>query len=265
MNTEEKKSLKARLGSLIAVKRTAAKYSKGQLGRLINVSTQSISNYEYGKSLPSKRKLKDLIEVLNINIEELKESDNGLYRFISDELKLLQEEEDKMREKLNINPNFKEAYEEELFKMLARYSKQVALNNSYSLNSWIDIPVFSSITSGDLEQNQEVIGKTRIPSEWLYGEHTYFGLKVNDDRNIPYFIEGDILIAQQIDDKYTLGNDEFVIFNINGSNARVGRYHTTGNQVSISFVNESYKPQEISVFDTLKIIGVVKELRRRVV
>ena len=262
MSNKKNENLKIRFGKIIEAERKASGLSMRKLGQKMDVSYQSISNYEKGENIPTKRNLKKILDILGVNVESFKESDRQLYDYIMDQYKKIEKEDEKLKELIEYD---KEHQMSELATMTKELVLQLTLNNSYDINSWIDIPVFSSITSGDLEQNQEVIGKTRIPSEWLYGEHTYFGLKVNDDRNIPYFIEGDILIAQKIDDKYTLGNDEFVIFNINGSNARVGRYHTTGNQVSISFVNESYKPQEISVFDTLKIIGVVKELRRRVV
>ena len=56
---------------LIKDKRTTKGWNRYKLGRILNVSETAIFNWEIGRTQPKSKRLKELIEVLDISQEEL--------------------------------------------------------------------------------------------------------------------------------------------------------------------------------------------------
>lgn len=256
------KERRKRLATFLREARESRGISQRKLAKMLDVTYQTISSYETARTSPTRTRLHQIIVALDADISELKLKDPELYEYIYYQIKKLRPEGEKSVELIGIDDNVVQETIDALDKPISEQYSQDSLNSSYHINKWIDIPVFNGIRQGSsMEGEQEIIGQTRIPPEWSYGGKTYFALSVNEDRNSPVIETGDIVIAEITDTN--IDNESYVVYHLNGSDARIGRYYNTDGIINLDFDNNAYKPIEIGVFDKLKIIGVVKESRRR--
>lgn len=133
-------------------------------------------------------------------------------------------------------------------------------SNEYS-NS-IMIPVYGSIPAGvPLEAIEDIQGEIDIPVEWTKGGKELIALKVKGDSMYPKYLEGDTVIIQ-LQENCESGQD--CACYINGYEATLKRVNKEVDAITLMPLNPNYPPTTYNHPGEVKILGVVKELRRKV-
>ena len=128
------------------------------------------------------------------------------------------------------------------------------------------INVYGTIPAGiPLEMVTDIIDTEEIDPEMLKGNRQYFGLRVSGDSMFPTYLDKDILICEKVDDAES-GQD--CIVTINGDDATFKKILKKENGIVLQPINPLYNPvfysnEEIEKLP-IKIIGVVREIRRKV-
>lgn len=266
MVNEYEKDIYRRLGKYLLKARKERGISQRRLAKMVGISYQTIMNYEKAITKPSRSKLRTLITALDLNIDELEESDPELQEFIRDQIKRLIQEEDKGKEITPENTYYEMRKAHDARNKANDLSAQFMLNQQFNVDSWISIPIFKTVTREKEEiVYKDMIGKTKVPTEWCYDRVAYFGLTVTDNRNYPMFMKGDLVIVQERKSGtfYAPKNDDFIVFFLNSDEPKIGQYFVDNNIITIKYVNENeYREHEVSVFDKFETIGIIKQLRR---
>lgn len=133
-------------------------------------------------------------------------------------------------------------------------------NNEYS-NS-IMIPVYGSIPAGvPLEAIEDIQGEIDIPVEWTKGGKELIALKVKGDSMYPKYLDGDTVIIQLQEDCES-GQD--CACYVNGYETTLKRVNKEVNAITLTPLNPSYPPKTFKRLDEVVILGIVKELRRKI-
>ena len=133
-----------------------------------------------------------------------------------------------------------------------------------SSNSAI-VLVYGSIPAGvPMECIEDIIDTEEISSDMLRGGKEYFGLKIKGDSMEPEYLDGDVLILQKVSD---CENGEDCVVMVNGDEGTFKRVFKNENGVILQPLNNKYQPliysnEQIENLP-IKIIGIVKELRRK--
>lgn len=131
-----------------------------------------------------------------------------------------------------------------------------------SLTKSVRINVYGSIPAGiPLEAIQDIQDWEDIPVAWLKGGKEYIALKVKGDSMYPKYLEGDTVIIQLQPDCET-GQD--CVCYVNGYDATLKKVIKTNNSITLSPINPNYAPQTYKHPGEVKIVGIVKEIRRKV-
>jgi repressor LexA len=128
------------------------------------------------------------------------------------------------------------------------------------------IKVYGSIPAGvPMEMIEDIEGEEDIPSKFFDATKEYFGLKVKGNSMFPRYQDGDILICEKTDTCET-GDDCIVA--VNGDEATFKRVNISENGIVLQPLNPEYEPLVFSNDQVkslpIKIIGVVRELRRKI-
>lgn len=124
------------------------------------------------------------------------------------------------------------------------------------------INVYGSIPAGiPIEAIEDIIGWEEIPKDWLKGGKEYIALIVEGDSMYPKYLDGDTIIVRLQPDCET-GED--CVCYVNGYDATLKRVKKDVNTITLQPLNPNYPPQTYSHPGEVTILGVVKELRRKI-
>ena len=124
------------------------------------------------------------------------------------------------------------------------------------------IPIYGSIPAGvPLEAIEDIQGYEDIPVSWLKGDKQYIALRVEGDSMYPKYLDGDTVIIL-IQPDCESGQD--CACYVNGYNTTLKTVIKHDNKIELRPVNPNYPPQTFKNDGDVTIIGVVKELRRKV-
>lgn len=200
---------------------------------------------EFGKKISNARKnldmtMKELGELVDLH-------ESTVQRYESGEIKKLDIEKAKEFAKaLKISPIYLLGWEE---------------NDEYA-NS-ILIPVYGEIPAGiPLEAIEDIQGYEDIPVEWLKGDKKFIALKVKGDSMYPKYLDGDIVIIQLQPDCES-GQD--CACYVNGFNATLKTVVKHIGKIELKPINPNYPPKTYNHPGEVEIVGVVKELRRKMI
>lgn len=152
---------------------------------------------------------------------------------------------------------------------IKEFSKALKVNPVYILgwdvideyNNSIMIPVYGSIPAGiPLEAIEDIQGHEDIPANWLKGDKKYIALKVKGDSMYPKYLDGDTVIIQLQPDCES-GQD--CACYVNGYNATLKTVFKHINKIELRPINPNYPPKTFKHPGAVTILGVVKELRRK--
>lgn len=134
------------------------------------------------------------------------------------------------------------------------------------LNNNNRIPIFSKIPAGiPIELIEDVIDYEELDPKMFTGDKEYFGVRVSGDSMYPEYRDGDVLIAQKINDCES-GQDCIVM--INGNDGTFKRVKKTEEGIILQPLNPNYEIKFYSNKEIeelpIRIIGVAKEIRRTV-
>lgn len=129
------------------------------------------------------------------------------------------------------------------------------------------IPVLGSIPAGiPIELIEDILDYEDISEEMLKGGKEYFALKVKGSSMWPKYLDGDTIIVLKQDDCES-GQDAIVM--VNGNDGTFKRVIKKDNGITLEPINQqeynsvSYSNEDIEKLP-IKILGVVKEIRRKI-
>lgn len=155
----------------------------------------------------------------------------------------------KIAKALNVNPTW-------------LMGKDVAMDNNSIIGNPVRINVYGSIPAGiPLEAIQDIQDWEEIPQEWTKGGKEYIALKVKGDSMYPKYLEGDIVIIKLQEDCES-GQD--CACYVNGYEVTLKKVSKGINTITLIPLNPNYAPQTYGHPGEVKIIGTVKELRRKI-
>lgn len=125
------------------------------------------------------------------------------------------------------------------------------------------INVYGSVPAGiPLEAVEDVIDWEEIPSDWTKDGTEYIALKVKGNSMYPKYLDGDIVIIRMQPDCES-GQDAIVF--INGYDATLKRVLKNEKSIILQPLNPEFETKVYGPGDeTIKILGIVVELRRRI-
>ncbi|MGJ0847474.1 LexA family protein [Tissierella praeacuta] len=124
------------------------------------------------------------------------------------------------------------------------------------------IPVYGSIPAGvPLEAVEDIQGYEDIPVNWLKGDKKYIALKVIGDSMYPKYLDGDTVIILVQPDCES-GQD--CACYVNGFNATLKTVNKYKDKIELKPINPNYPPKTYNHPGEVTILGVVKELRRKI-
>lgn len=200
-------------------------------------------NKEFGKRIQQRRKELELTTKELGLLVDLHESTVGRY----EDGKIKQLDITKARE-------FAQALKMDLV-MLLDWGDTDYLQNS------VLIPIYGSIPAGiPLEAIEDIQGEVDIPASWLQGNKEYIALEVKGDSMYPKYLDGDlvIILLQSDCDSY-----QDCACYVNGFNATLKTVVKGINKIELKPYNPNYPPQTYQHPGEVSILGVVKELRRK--
>lgn len=129
----------------------------------------------------------------------------------------------------------------------------------------VRINVYGTVPAGiPLEAVEDIRDWEEIPREWTTGGQEYMALIVDGDSMYPKYIEGDVVIVKLQPDCES-GMDCVVY--VNGYNATLKKVlKNEDGSITLEPYNRTYPPKRYGKGDDpISILGVVKELRRKII
>ena len=150
----------------------------------------------------------------------------------------------------------------ELFGVTPSYLMGMAdIKNSQPLSKPVRINVYGSIPAGvPLEAIQDIQDWEEIPEDWTKGGKQYIALKVKGDSMYPKYLDGDTVIIQLQQDCES-GQD--CACYVNGYEATLKTVIKTPGKIELRPLNPNYPPKTYKHPGEVRIVGSVKELRRK--
>lgn len=160
-----------------------------------------------------------------------------------------------LAEALNVNPVWLMGYDVEI----NTTTKLDNLGNPVSF-----VPILGTVKAGyDYLAQENIVGTIDIATE-LARTGDFFALKVKGDSMSPVIIEGDYVIVKKQND---FESGDIVVALINGDEATIKKAKKSDAGLYLQPLNTNYEPLIFSTDEInsipVKIIGVVKELKRR--
>ena len=129
---------------------------------------------------------------------------------------------------------------------------------------YITINVYSSITVGiPIEDIKDISDTEDLSLKEYDRSKTYLGLKVDGDSMYPKYLDGDTIIIEKTPDCES-GTDAAVY--VNGYEATLKTViKNDDGTITLKHINPNYSPKTYGPDDdTVRILGIVKEIRRKV-
>lgn len=169
--------------------------------------------------------------------------------------------------KKNSNEDIKKMFIDLVNKVIFKVEEKIKESEEKSKNKYKRIPVLGSIPAGiPVELIQDIIDYEEISEEMLKGGKEYFALKVKGSSMWPKYLDGDTIIVLKQDDCES-GQDAIVM--VNGNDGTFKRVIKKDNGITLEPINQqeynsvSYSNEDIEKLP-IKILGVVKEIRRKI-
>lgn len=147
---------------------------------------------------------------------------------------------------------------------LQKYNNEIQDDNAQTYKR---IPVLGSIPAGiPIELIEDILDYEDISENMLKGGKEYFALKVKGSSMWPKYLDGDTIIVLKQDDCES-GQDAVVM--VNGNDGTFKRVIKKDNGITLEPINQqeynsvSYSNEDIEKLP-VKILGVVKEIRRKI-
>lgn len=138
----------------------------------------------------------------------------------------------------------------------------MGLEENDEYNNSIMIPVYGSIPAGvPLEAIEDIQDYEDIPVDWLKGDRKYIALKVKGDSMYPKYLDGDTVIIMLQPD---CENGQDCACYVNGYNATLKTVNKYDGKIELKPINPNYPPRTYNHPGEVTILGVVKELRRKI-
>lgn len=132
---------------------------------------------------------------------------------------------------------------------------------SEEYNNSVLIPVYGSIPAGiPLEAIEDIQGQVDIPADWLKGGKEYIALQVKGDSMYPKYLDGDLVIILLQPDCESYQDCACYV---NGFNVTLKTVVKGPGKIELKPYNPNYPPQTYQHPGEVSILGVVKELRRK--
>lgn len=126
----------------------------------------------------------------------------------------------------------------------------------------VRINVYGSIPAGiPFEAIEDIQGWEEIPSDWTKGGKKYIALIVKGDSMYPKYLDGDIVIIQLQEDCEC--SQDCACY-VNGYEATLKRITIADGTITLTPLNPNYAPKTYRHPGEVTIIGIVKEIRRKV-
>ncbi len=128
----------------------------------------------------------------------------------------------------------------------------------------ITINVYGSVPAGQpIEALEDVIGYEEIPEVWTRFGKEFIALKVKGDSMYPKYFEGDTVIIEVTPD---CNNGQDAVVYVNGYEATLKEVQKNEDgSITLKPFNPEYPPKTYRTGDDIvTILGVVKELRRKI-
>lgn len=142
--------------------------------------------------------------------------------------------------------------------------KDVAMDNNMipkPIGKPVRINVYGSIPAGiPLEAIQDIQDWEEIPAEWTKGGKEYIALIVKGDSMYPKYLEGDTVIIQLQKD---CDSGQDCACYVNGYEATLKTVKKEDKKIELKPINPNYPPKTYKHPGEVTILGVVKELRRK--
>lgn len=134
--------------------------------------------------------------------------------------------------------------------------------------SIVKIPVYGTIKAGiPIESQSDIIDYVEIPKNWTLGGKKFYGLKISGDSMSPKYIENDIVVFEQNDDK-ELFNGKDVAVMINGTESTFKKIIVNKQGIVLQPYNTAY---DIMMFSKeqveqlpIKVVGIAREKRTKI-
>lgn len=169
--------------------------------------------------------------------------------------------------KKNSNEDIKKMFIDLVNKVIFKMEEKIKESEEKSKNKYKRIPVLGSIPAGiPVELIQDIIDYEDISEEMLKGGKEYFALKVKGTSMWPKYLDGDTIIVLKQNDCKS-GQDAIVM--VNGNDGTFKRVIKKDNGITLEPINQqeynsvSYSNEDIEKLP-IKILGVVKEIRRKI-
>ncbi len=169
--------------------------------------------------------------------------------------------------KKNSNEDIKKMFIDLVNKVIFKMEEKIKESEEKSKNKYKRIPVLGSIPAGiPVELIQDIIDYEDISEEMSKGGKEYFALKVKGSSMWPKYLDGDTIIVLKQDDCES-GQDAIVM--VNGNDGTFKRVIKKDNGITLEPINQqeynsvSYSNEDIEKLP-IKILGVVKEIRRKI-
>ncbi|NLM05359.1 MAG: helix-turn-helix domain-containing protein [Tissierellia bacterium] len=202
-----------------------------EMGGILKVSKQAVSNYENGKRQPELETLEVIAEYFNVDMN---------YLIGRSEIKNSHENLMKLQKEMESNIDFLDLP-----------------------SDTVKIPVLGRIPAGvPVEAMGDVLGYEEIPLDWKRGGREYIALVVKGDSMYPKYFEGDTVIIQLQKDCNS-GQDCAVYVN-DSYEATLKTVKKGENSITLTPINTAYPPKTYTYPSEVQILGVVKELRRKI-
>lgn len=131
----------------------------------------------------------------------------------------------------------------------------------------VKIPILGVIKAGiPIEAQENIIGYTDIPKDWVKGGKKFFGLKISGNSMTPNYLEGDTVIFESTNE-FNNGDDCAVM--VNGDDCTFKKVAKTDEGILLQPYNigeyelKFYSKEDIIKLP-VKIIGVAREYRRKI-
>lgn len=131
-------------------------------------------------------------------------------------------------------------------------------------NNVVPINIFDGVVSDfNVLFPKNIIGTVDIEKSIINNGDNFFALKVKDDSMSPVFIENDIIVIKE---QHDFENGDLVVAVINTNDITIKKVQKIDAGIVLQSFNPHYAPLFFTHSDienlTVKIIGVVKQLRR---
>ena len=128
----------------------------------------------------------------------------------------------------------------------------------------VKIKIYGTIPAGvPLYAIEDIKGEIDIPAEWLIGDKEFIALEIEGDSMSPKYLAGDIVILQLSCDCES--GQECAVY-VNGEDATFKKVIKGDNYITLQPLNQAYEPKTFvgEQMQELKILGIAKEIRRRI-